>query len=85
MVVGGLPDTRPDHAQAVADMALAMREEVASRVDPSGRPLAVRIGIATGPVVAGVIGTSKFSYDLWATPSTRPAAWNPMGSPAASR
>jgi class 3 adenylate cyclase len=65
MVVGGLPDPRPDHAVAVADMALAMREEVAGRLDPSGRPLAVRIGIDTGPVVAGVIGTSKFSYDLW--------------------
>jgi class 3 adenylate cyclase len=85
MVVGGLPDPRPDHAVAVADMALAMREEVAGRFDPSGGPLAVRIGIATGPVVAGVIGTSKFSYDLWATPSTPPAAWNPMGWPAASR
>src|SRR5215217_897030 len=65
MVVGGLPDPRPDHAVAVANMALAMREEVAGRFDPSGRPLAVRIGIDTGPVVAGVIGTSKFSYDLW--------------------
>jgi class 3 adenylate cyclase len=46
-------------------MALAMREEVAGRFDPRGRPLAVRIGIDTGPVVAGVIGPSKFSYDLW--------------------
>jgi class 3 adenylate cyclase len=49
----------------VAEMALAVRDEVASRVDPSGQPLAVRIGMDTGPVVAGVIGTSKFSYDLW--------------------
>src|SRR5215211_2327210 len=65
MVAGGLPDPRPDHAQAVAEMALAIRDEVASRVDPSGQPLAVRIGMDTGPVVAGVIGTSKFSYDLW--------------------
>jgi class 3 adenylate cyclase len=65
MVAGGLPNPRPDHAQAVAEMALAVRDEVASRVDPSGRPLAVRIGMDTGPVVAGVIGTSKFSYDLW--------------------
>jgi adenylate cyclase len=65
MVVGGLPDPRPDHAHAVADMALAMRAEVAGRADPSGQPLAVRIGIDTGPVVAGVIGTSRFSYDLW--------------------
>jgi class 3 adenylate cyclase len=65
MVAGGLPDPRPDHAQAAADMALAMREEVARRRDPSGQPLQVRIGIDTGAVVAGVIGTSKFSYDLW--------------------
>jgi adenylate cyclase len=65
MVVGGLPEPRPDHAGAVAEMALAMREEVARRDDPGGRPLAVRIGIDTGPVVAGVIGRSRFSYDLW--------------------
>jgi adenylate cyclase len=65
MVAGGLPDPRPDHAQAVAEMALAMRDVVARRTDPGGQPLAVRIGIDTGPVVAGVIGTSKFSYDLW--------------------
>jgi class 3 adenylate cyclase len=65
MVVGGVPDPRPDHAEAVAEMALAIRAEVAGRADPSGRPLAVRIGIDTGPVVAGVIGTSRFSYDLW--------------------
>ncbi len=65
MVAGGLPDPRPDHAHAVAEMALAMRDEVAKHPDPGGQPLAVRIGIDTGPVVAGVIGTSKFSYDLW--------------------
>jgi class 3 adenylate cyclase len=65
MVAGGLPDPHPDHAQAVAEIALAMRDEVAKRADPSGRPLAVRIGIDTGPVVAGVIGRSKFIYDLW--------------------
>jgi class 3 adenylate cyclase len=64
MVVGGLPDPRPDHAQAVAEMALAIRDEVAKRFDQSGPPL-VRIGIDTGPVVAGVIGRSKFAYDLW--------------------
>jgi class 3 adenylate cyclase len=65
MVAGGLPDPRPDHAQAVVEMAMAMRDEVARRTDPGGQPLAVRIGIDTGPVVAGVIGTSRFSYDLW--------------------
>ena len=65
MVAGGLPTPRPDHAQAVAEMALAVRDEVARRSDPSGQPLQVRIGIDTGPVEAGVLGTSKFSYDLW--------------------
>jgi adenylate cyclase len=65
MVAGGLPEPRPDHAQAMADLALAMQMEVARRSDPTGRPLQVRIGIDTGPVVAGVIGRSKFSYDLW--------------------
>jgi class 3 adenylate cyclase len=65
MVAGGLPVPRPDHAQAVAEMALAIREETARRSDPSGQPLQVRIGIDTGPVVAGVIGSDKFSYDLW--------------------
>jgi class 3 adenylate cyclase len=65
MVAGGLPNPRPDHAQAVAEMALAVREEVARHLDPSGQPLQVRIGIDTGPVVAGVIGRNKFIYDLW--------------------
>jgi class 3 adenylate cyclase len=65
MVAGGLPEPRPDHAEAVADLALAIREEVAGHADPRGQPLQVRIGIDTGPVVAGVIGRHKFSYDLW--------------------
>jgi class 3 adenylate cyclase len=65
MVAGGLPNPRPDHAQAVAEMALTMRQEATKRTDPSGQPLQVRIGLDTGPVVAGVIGTAKFSYDLW--------------------
>jgi class 3 adenylate cyclase len=65
MVAGGLPTPRPDHAQAVAEMALAIRDEVARHVDPGGQPLQVRIGIDSGPVVAGVIGRDKFIYDLW--------------------
>jgi class 3 adenylate cyclase len=65
MVAGGLPVPRPDHAEAVAEMALAVREEAGRHRDPAGRALQVRIGIDSGPVVAGVIGTAKFSYDLW--------------------
>jgi len=65
MVAGGLREPRPDDAEAVAEMALAMQAEVAGHADPSGRPLQLRIGIDSGPVEVGVIGTSKFSYDLW--------------------
>jgi guanylate cyclase len=66
MVAGGLPEPRPDHLQAVARMAIAMRDEIAAIAERTGRVwLAVRIGIDTGPVVAGVIGRRKFIYDLW--------------------
>ena len=65
MVAGGLPEPRPDHLQAVARMALAMRDEVAAIAEQTGLGwLAVRIGIDTGPVVAGVIGRRTI-YDLW--------------------
>ncbi len=65
MVVGGLPEPRPDHAETVVAMALDMQEEIAKFTWPSGEPLVMRVGINTGPAVAGVIGTSKFTYDLW--------------------
>jgi class 3 adenylate cyclase len=65
MVAGGLPRPRHDHVEAIADMALEMGTEVRRRAAPSGSTLEVRIGIDTGPVVAGVIGRAKFSYDLW--------------------
>jgi len=65
MAVGGLPNPRPDHAEAIAEMALDMQNEI-TRFDLStNQKLALRIGINTGAVVAGVIGTKKFSYDLW--------------------
>ncbi|HUJ76710.1 MAG TPA: adenylate/guanylate cyclase domain-containing protein [bacterium] len=65
MVAGGLPDHRPDHAEAVADMALAMVEAVRAFRHDTGEPLSIRVGINTGPVVAGVIGKTKYIYDLW--------------------
>jgi class 3 adenylate cyclase len=65
MAVAGLPAPRPDHAQAAAALALAMQEEVARLAAPDGTPLRLRIGLHTGPVIAGVIGQKKFSYDLW--------------------
>ncbi len=65
VVVGGLPTPRPDHACAIADMALDMQREIGCLTIANAPPLNIRIGIHTGPVVAGVIGTRKFSYDLW--------------------
>jgi class 3 adenylate cyclase len=65
MVAGGIPLPREDHAEAIAEMALAMRPEIVSCATETGLPLEVRIGIDTGDVVAGVIGRAKFIYDLW--------------------
>lgn len=65
MVVSGVPAARPDHAQAMADFALAMRDTVAELRDPHDRDVPVRIGMACGPVVAGVVGTRKMFYDVW--------------------
>ena len=65
MVAAGIPAPRPDHAQAVVEMALDMREAIKQFAGPDGVPLEMRIGINTGAVVAGVIGSKKFIYDLW--------------------
>lgn len=65
MVVGGLPDPNPNHAIAVANMALAMQTAITTFISKDGRRFKIRIGINTGPIVAGVIGTKKFIYDLW--------------------
>ncbi len=64
MVAAGVPETRPDHAEVVADLALDMMAAVRTQTF-NGHLLVLRIGINSGPVVAGVIGTHKFSYDLW--------------------
>ena len=65
MLAGGLPEPRMDHAHAVADMALAMIEAVERANCDVPAPLQIRIGIHSGEVVAGVIGTHKFVYDIW--------------------
>jgi guanylate cyclase len=65
MACAGIPIPRPDHAEAVAEMALAMRDALEQYNHEFGSTLQIRIGINTGPVVAGVIGLKKFIYDLW--------------------
>jgi guanylate cyclase len=65
MAVAGLPEPRADHDEAILDAALDMRNAIHRFTHETGVDLAIRIGIATGPVVAGVIGNKKFSYDVW--------------------
>lgn len=65
MAVGGLPIPRSDHADICAEMALGMFDDLMEFNKQYDAELAMRIGLNTGPVVAGVIGFTKFSYDLW--------------------
>jgi adenylate cyclase len=65
MAAAGLPTPRADHAQAAAEMALDMLTVIEAVRSQSAVALQVRIGIHSGPVVAGIIGTKKFSYDVW--------------------
>ncbi|MEQ8539871.1 MAG: adenylate/guanylate cyclase domain-containing protein [Coleofasciculus sp. D1-CHI-01] len=65
MVAAGLPRRRLDHAQAIAQMALEMQRAIDEFNHETGENFRLRIGINSGPVVAGVIGIKKFSYDLW--------------------
>ncbi len=65
MAVSGIPQPNPEHASAMVELAFDM-QRAAAEISPNWpSPLALRIGIASGPVVAGVIGHKKFAYDLW--------------------
>lgn len=65
MAVCGIPEPRPDHAEAIAEMALSMQREIATIGTGSREPFRVRIGIHTGSAIAGVVGNTKLAYDLW--------------------
>lgn len=65
MVMGGAPSPRDDHATVIAQLALQMQQELAIFNKQTDKALEMRIGISSGAVVAGVIGTSKFAYDVW--------------------
>jgi class 3 adenylate cyclase len=65
MVVSGVPRPRPDHAQALADFALDMANVAAGLKDPHDDAVPLRVGMACGPVVAGVVGSRRFFYDVW--------------------
>ena len=65
MIAGGIPVPRPDHAEVIAELALEMRDEIDRFNRQNSTSICIRVGIHTGPVVAGVIGRKKFAYDLW--------------------
>ena len=65
MVVSGVPQPRVDHVEALASLALDMAEAASRLKDAQGNPLPLRIGLASGPVVAGVVGSRRFFYDVW--------------------
>jgi adenylate cyclase len=65
MVASGLPEARSDHAAAAAEMALAMLDAVKAAARIAGESLQLRVGLNTGALIAGVLGTHKFVYDVW--------------------
>jgi adenylate cyclase len=65
MAVAGAPEPHPEHARAAAEMALEIQETMRELRWPGGEAMRVRVGVASGPAVAGVIGHRKFAYDLW--------------------
>ncbi len=65
MAAGGVPESRTDHAEAVCTLALRMMAAMEQHRLPGGEKLQMRMGINSGPVVAGVIGKKRFIYDLW--------------------
>jgi class 3 adenylate cyclase len=65
MLVSGLPDSNPDHAKSVAEVAFAMKKKLAEYNIENNTHFQIRIGIASGAVTAGVVGFKKFSYDVW--------------------
>lgn len=81
MVVAGLPMPRPDHASAIAHMALDMQQSLIQVNAETGESFSMRIGINSGSVVAGVIGLKKFSYDLWGDTVNTASRMESLGIP----
>uniref|UniRef100_UPI00260D2EC1 adenylate/guanylate cyclase domain-containing protein n=1 Tax=uncultured Devosia sp. TaxID=211434 RepID=UPI00260D2EC1 len=81
MVVGGVPIRSPTHCQQVAKFALAVLDRFNEYASNFPYPLRMRIGMHTGPVVAGVVGTQKFSYDLWGDVVNIASRYETTGAP----
>jgi len=83
MVAGGLHSHEYDHAQTIAEMALGMQRRALEFGRDFGEELSIRIGIHTGPVVAGVIGKRKFIYDVWGDTVNTASRMESHGEPGA--
>lgn len=81
MVVAGLPMPRPDHAEAIVQMALDMQQTLTEINTKTGESFRMRIGINSGSVIAGVIGLKKFSYDLWGDTVNTASRMESLGIP----
>ena len=84
MAAAGVPQPRHDHAHAAAELALRLRDLVLTQ-SFGGLTLPLRIGVNSGPVTAGIIGTAKFAYDLWGDTVNVASRMESTGFPARSR
>ena len=81
MVVAGLPESRTDHAQILVKMSAKLIEIAEEYNDHEGNPIQLRIGIHSGPAVSGVIGKSKFAFDVWGDTINTAARLESNGEP----
>lgn len=81
IVVSGVPQPKSDHLEALARFALSLSDSVGHLTDHTGETVSIRIGLAAGPVVAGVVGTSRFFYDVWGDPVNVAARMESTGFP----